>query len=412
MHLPDMTEYDETCRQVRYETPEHYNFGFDLIDRRAADGDKAACIAVDASGETITEIGFGDLSRSSNRFANVLAELGARRGDLAYVMIARIPAWYEVLIGCAKAGVVAMPATNLLTPKDIEYRINAAKARFAIVTDDNAAKVDAVRAACPSLERLVVVSRAGGRRRGPAGRTSTKRWPPPARPSSGPARPSGRADARLLHFPARPPCRRWVSRDHGYALAHVLTGRYWMDLREDDVHWTLSDTGWAKAAWGVPLRPVADGRAIVLHDGVGFDADLHLRLIARLGVTTFCAPPTAYRMFAQVDLAQYDLRPLRHSLGAGEPAQSGGHQDLGGGNRQRDFRDGYGQTESINLLANYPALPVGPARWASPCRVSKSTWWTMTARGADRTRAATSRCGRTVRPGRRGSSTATWTPPR
>ena len=365
MHLPDMTEYDETCRQVRYETPEHYNFGFDLIDRRAADGDKAACIAVDASGETITEIGFGDLSRSSNRFANVLAELGARRGDLAYVMIARIPAWYEVLIGCAKAGVVAMPATNLLTPKDIEYRINAAKARFAIVTDDNAAKVDAVRAACPSLERLVVVSRAGG----PAARAGWTDFHEAMAASCEtflPDRPTRADEPMLVYFTSGTTSMpKMVSRDHGYALAHVLTGRYWMDLREDDVHWTLSDTGWAKAAWGVLFAPWQMGAAIVLHDGVGFDADLHLRLIARLGVTTFCAPPTAYRMFAQVDLAQYDLRSLRHSLGAGEPLNPEVIKiwEEATGNV---IRDGYGQTESINLLANYPALPVRPGSMGKP----------------------------------------------
>ena len=365
MHLPDMTDYEATCRQVRYEPPEHYNFGFDLIDRRAADGDKTACISVDAPGATITEIGFGDLSRSSNRFANVLAELGARRGDLAYVMIGRIPAWYEVLIGCAKAGVVAMPATGLLTPKDIEYRINASSARIAIVTDDNAAKVDAVRAACPSLERLVVVSRDGGAVARP-GWTDCRGAMAAASDAFVPDRPTRADEPMLVYFTSGTTSRpKMVARDHGYALAHVLTGRYWMDLREDDVHWTLSDTGWAKAAWGVLFAPWQMGAAIVLHDGVGFDVDLHLRLIARLGVTTFCAPPTAYRMFAQVDLAGYDLRSLRHSLGAGEPLNPEVIKiwEEATGNV---IRDGYGQTESINLLGNYPALPVRPGSMGKP----------------------------------------------
>ena len=156
-----------------------------------------------------------------------------------------------------------------------------------------------------------------------------------------------------------------VLRDHGYALAHLLTARYWMDLRAEDVHWTLSDTGWAKAAWGVLFAPWQAGAAIVLHDAEGFDADLHLKLIGRLGVTTFCAPPTVYRMFAQMDLAQYDLGSLRHSLGAGEPlnpevikvwAEATGNV----------IHDGYGQTESINLLANFPALPLRPGSMGKP----------------------------------------------
>ena len=365
MHLPEMTDYGEACRQVRFETPEHYNFGFDLIDERAANADKTACVAVDAPGETVTEVRFSDLARASNRFANALRDLGARRGDLAYVMIARIPAWYEVLIGCAKAGVVAMPATNLLTPKDIEYRINTSKARFAIVTDDNAGKVDAIRDACPSLERLVVVSRTGE----PAGRTGWTDYREATRAASdsfAPDRPTRAGEPMLVYFTSGTTANpKMVPRDHGYALAHLLTGRYWMDLREDDVHWTLSDTGWAKAAWGVLFAPWQMGAAIVLHDGIGFDADLHLRLVARVGVTTFCAPPTVYRMFAQMDLGGYDLGSLRHSLGAGEPLNPEVIKvwEEATGNV---IHDGYGQTESINLLANYAALPVRPGSMGKP----------------------------------------------
>ena len=365
MHLPDMTDYEETCRQVRFEVPEHYNFGFDLIDARAEASDKTACVAVDAPGEAITSLTFGDLARSSNRFANVLRELGARRGDLAYVMIPRIPAWYDVLIGCAKAGVVAMPATSLLTPRDIEYRVNASQARFAIVTDDNAGKVDAVRAACPSLERLVVVSRRGGSESRP-GWTDLREAMDAAPASFAPDRPTRAGEPMLVYFTSGTTSMpKMVPRDHGYALAHALTGRYWMDLREDDVHWTLSDTGWAKAAWGVLFAPWQMGAAIVLHDAEGFDADLHLRLIGRLGVTSFCAPPTVYRMFAQMDLGGYDLDSLRHSLGAGEPLNPEVikvWQEATG----NVIRDGYGQTESINLLANYPALPVRHGSMGKP----------------------------------------------
>ena len=280
-------------------------------------------------------------------------------------MIPRIPAWYDVLIGCAKAGVVAMPATSLLTPRDIEYRVNASRARFAIVTDDNADKVDAVRAACPSLERLVVVSRRGGSGSRP-GWTDLREAMDAAPASFAPDRPTRAGEPMLVYFTSGTTSMpKMVPRDHGYALAHVLTGRYWMDLREDDVHWTLSDTGWAKAAWGVLFAPWQMGAAIVLHDAEGFDADLHLRLIGRLGVTTFCAPPTVYRMFAQMDLDGYDLGSLRHSLGAGEPLNPEVikvWQEVTG----NVIRDGYGQTESINLLANYPALPVRHGSMGKP----------------------------------------------
>ena len=365
MHLPDMKDYLETCRQIRFETPEHYNYGFDLIDERARRSDKAACVAVDARGDSVVEITFGDLSRASNRFANVLVGLGAKRGDLAFVMMGRVPAWYEVLIGSAKAGVVAMPATNLLTPRDIEYRINAAGARFAIVTGDNAGKVDAVRASCPTLERLVVVPRADDGETRP-GWTGYREAMDAAPERFSPGRLTRAEEPMLVYFTSGTTANpKMVARDHGYALAHRLTARYWMDLREDDVHWTLSDTGWAKAAWGVLFAPWQAGAAIVLHDGEGFDADLHLRLVGRLGVTTFCAPPTVYRMFAQMDLGRYDLGSLRHSLGAGEPLNPEVIKvwEEATGNV---IHDGYGQTESINLLANYPALPIRPGSMGKP----------------------------------------------
>ena len=115
MILADMSNYQETRDSLRFETPAHYNFGFDVIDTFAGDPDKVAYIAVDADAQTITPHTFKDLSLASNRVANWLTGLGCAKDDLAFVMIPRLPAWYEIMIGCGKAGVVAMPGTNLLT---------------------------------------------------------------------------------------------------------------------------------------------------------------------------------------------------------------------------------------------------------------------------------------------------------
>ena len=123
LDLPKMTDYAAVRAGFELEIPEHYNFGFDVIERRALAADKTAFIYVDRSGQTAEPHSFGDLNRASNRFANVLLELGIGKGDFAFVMLPRVPAWYEVLIGCIKSGVVAMPGTTLLTPKDIAYRL-------------------------------------------------------------------------------------------------------------------------------------------------------------------------------------------------------------------------------------------------------------------------------------------------
>ena len=145
-------------------------------------------------------------------------------------------------------------------------------------------------------------------------------------------------------------------RDHAYAHAHALTALYWMDLRETDVHWAVTDTGWAKAAWGILFPQFLMGAAVVLHDSPGgFDAELHLRMIREIGVTTFCAPPTIYRMFAQMDLTGHDLSSLRRCIGAGEPLNPEvirfwrEHTGV-------TVADGYGQTETINIVGNFPGL--------------------------------------------------------
>ncbi|MEZ5651445.1 MAG: AMP-binding protein [Burkholderiaceae bacterium] len=354
--------YEQVCAEHDLSIPEHYNFGFDCIDRWAEDPSRLAFIALDGQGRETGRQTFAQLRDDSNRFANALLDLGARPGDLAFVMIPRVAAWYQVMVGCCKSGVVAMPGTNLLMPKDIAYRINRAGARIAIVTEQAAERVDEIRNICPSLRLLIVV---GGPR---DGWQSYERLLTDASPGFDRQRvPATRSDDLMLIYftsgtTAMP---KMVPRDHGYALAHRITGRYWMDLREGEVHWTLSDTGWAKAAWGLLYGPWQIGAVNVLIDASGFDAPLHLRLISQLDVKTFCAPPTVYRMFAQLDLSKYELGGLRHSMSAGEPLNPEvikiWQQATGG-----PIYDGYGQTETINVVGNYPFMPVRPGSMGRP----------------------------------------------
>ncbi len=363
VYLPKMTTYGAGRQSFKFEVPEYYNFGFDVIARRAEEADKTAFIFVDRSGERIEHHSFSDLDRASNRFGNVLRGLGAAKGDFALMMIPRLPAFYEALIGCIKTGVVAMPGTVLLTPKDIEYRINKSRARLAIVTEDNAAKVDQIRAACPTLEHFIVV---GGEREG---------WVDFGAACAGASDRLGRdeveptraEDMMLVYFTSgTTSLPKMVPRDQSYALAHAITGHYWMDLKESDIHWTLSDTGWAKAAWGMIFPPWLAGATNVLHDAdPRFDTEMHLKLIGRLGVSTFCAPPTVYRLFAQTELGGYDLGSIRHSFSAGEPLNPEvirvWHATTG-----TEVHDGYGQTETVNIVANYPEMPVRPGSMGKP----------------------------------------------
>ena len=362
MQLPKMHDYDEIKSQFKLEIPEFYNFGFDVIEKKAKEHDKTAFIAVDGKGENIQHYAFSDVDSGSNKFANALLSTGAIKGDLAFVMMPRIPEWYFAMIGCCKSGVVAMPGTGLLTAKDIEYRINRSKAKIVIVSAENAEKVDEIRYLCPTLEIFIVIGEA---REGwlsyteitsQASATIVKTKLEPTRSS----------DLMIIYFTSGTTAMpKMVPRDHSYALAHSITGRYWMDLEEEDIHWTLSDTGWAKAAWGMLFSPWQMGATMVLFNGEGFDAELHLNLIEKLGVTTFCAPPTVYRVFAQMDLSLFNLTSIRHAIGAGEPLNPEVIKVWKNATGS-DIYDGYGQTETINIVANYPAIPVKPGSMGKP----------------------------------------------
>ena len=151
-----------------------------------------------------------------------------------------------------------------------------------------------------------------------------------------------------------------------YGLGHTLTAKYWHDLKPTDLQWTLSDTGWAKAAYGKLFGQWTQGAAVLQHDAKGrFDSSLTMRMIGKYGVTSFCAPPTAYRMMVLEDLTQYDMPNLRHCTSAGEPLNPEVMKKWEDGTGLTIY-DGYGQTETVLLVANYQCLPVRPGSMGKP----------------------------------------------
>ena len=251
-------------------------------------------------------------------------------------MLPRIPEWYELLLGMFRFGVIPMPATTLCTPRDIAQRIERAQATVAVVDDEAATKLAQVRDLCPSLRHVIVVGE-------PAEPGCERYADLMARASD--AEPTGRVtradDPLLIYFTsgtvAAP---KMVLHTHAsMGAGHEITARFWQDLTPADLHWTFSDTGWAKAAWGKLFGQWRMGAAVFLWDQRGkLDPEHCLRVLERSGVTTFCAPPTLFRAFVQLDLpALRLLARAPHGLGR-RAAQPGGHPRLARGHGDDDLR--------------------------------------------------------------------------
>jgi acyl-coenzyme A synthetase/AMP-(fatty) acid ligase len=357
---PEMVDYEQTCREFRWEVPEHYNFAFDVVDRWGEDAQKLAMLWVNEQGDE-KRLTFRDFTVRSNQVGNALHTLGIRKGDRILIMAPRVPEWWEAVLGIMKIGAVSMPGTTLLTPKDVSYRIQAAEA-VAVITDaEGALKVEQVADACPTLRFKIVL---GAEREG---WVSYTRAVAAAMGTLKPLPTRGDEPMMIYFTSGTVGYPKMVLHTHvSYSIGHIVTGKYWLDLKPTDLHWNLSDTGWAKAAYSNLFGPWIMGAAMLTFDGRGrFDARQTLEILERYPISTFCAPPTAYRLLVLENLSHYRLAALRHCIGAGEPLNPEVIEAWQRGTGQT-IRDGYGQTETVILVANFPPLAVKPGSMGKP----------------------------------------------
>jgi acetyl-CoA synthetase len=360
-----MRSYEEERSHYRVEVPARFNPVLDLVERWSAeDPDAPALVSIGAGGELVAEQTVSDLAAQSRRMARALLDLGVGKGDRVMVMLPRVPAWYTAMLGAIRIGAVPTPTPNLSTARDIRYRVNAAGA-VAIITDEQgAAKADEVAAELSSVRHRIVWSQDGIQHRSWQDLDTILNR---AGDGATPADPTGRDDPMLVFFTSGTVSYpKMVLHTQAYGLGHVATARFWQDLRPGDRHWTISDTGWAKAAWG-GLFGQWHERACVVQVALGKpDPDAILSIIGRHQVTSFCAPPTLYRMLVQADLKAHDLSCLRHCTSAGEPLNPEVIRAWREGTGGLTVYDGYGQSETTALVANYRAMEVRPGSMGKP----------------------------------------------
>jgi acetyl-CoA synthetase len=359
---PRLSSYEEARANYRPEVPQIYNPVIDIVERWADEApDDVALVSLDGGGDVVAEHTVADLAREAQQAARALLDLDVKRGDPVFIMLPRVPAWYAAMLGVIRIGAIAMPGTNQLTSKDIAYRINSSEAVAAITDSSGAAKIDAIDEPIGSLRHQIAWNAAG------EGWIDFEQIMEQAGDGELPDAPTVKDDPILLFFTSGTVSYpKMVLHSASYGAGHISTARFWHDLRPGDRHWTVSDTGWAKAAWGGLFGQFHE-RATVVQVALGRpDADTILSIIARANITSFCAPPTLYRLLVQADFSKHDLSALRHCTSAGEPLNPEVIRAWKEGSGGLTVYDGYGQSESTVLVANYRSVPVRPGSMGKP----------------------------------------------
>jgi len=358
-----MTSYEQERSTFHVDVPERFNPVIDIIETWSAQApDDLALVSLGPNGETVAEHTVQQLAAESRRGARALLELGVRPGDPVFIMLPRVPAWYAAMLGAIRIGAVVMPGTNQLTARDIAYRIGAADAAVAITGAAGVQKIDSIEEDLPSLRQRIAWD-AGA----PEGWHDFDAICAAAGDGPTPESPTSSDDPMILFFTSGTVSYpKMVMQPQSYGLGHIQTARFWHDLRPGDRHWTVTDTGWAKAAWG-GLFGQWHERATNVQVALGKpDADTILSIITDAGITSFCAPPTLYRLLVQADLSAHDLSSLRHCTSAGEPLNPEVIRAWKEGTGGLTVYDGYGQSETAVVVANYRAVPVRPGSMGKP----------------------------------------------
>lgn len=362
----DFISYEDFNKNFRIEKPKSFNFAFDVVDRIAKEEPaKKALTWTNPEGEEAV-VTFEQMKKWSNQAANYFKSLGIKKGDKVMLILKRHLEFWPALMALHKIGAVAVPATHLLTVKDIVYRCNAAQIVAIVATNHHTQVMEAVNEArkdCPTLKSCITVKeKCEGWISYYEGLQHT---------SDLFERPQGEdyphnEDPLLLYFTSGTTgMPKMVVHNHFYPLSHIITAAYWQQVEDEGLHLTISETGWAKSVWGKLYGQWLCGCDVFVYDFDRFNAGEILGLIEKHRITSLCAPPTMYRYILQEDFSAYDLSSLHHASVAGEPL----NPDMAASFLEKtgiELREAFGQTELAVTLATFPWMKVVPGSMGKP----------------------------------------------
>lgn len=357
----EFESYEDFKNNYRLKPINDFNFGFDVVDAWADnDPNKKALIWTDDH-ENTKEYTFLDIKRYSNKCANYLESLGIGIGDKVLLILKQRPEVWFTFTALHKMGAICIPATYQLTKKDIVYRCNAAKIKAIICVDDNEVvnNISDAIDECKTVEHLIIC---GNNKDGFYNYREEyeKQSEIYTRKSFSPKNPM------LIYFSSGTTgMPKMIMHDFFFPLGHIVTAKYWQQVEENKLHLTMSDSGWAKFAWGKIYGQWICGATILAYDNDKFNAKNTLDTLVKFQVCTFCAPPTIFRFLIKEDLSEYDLSFIKHAAIAGEPLNPEvwrKFKEITG----LSLTEGFGQTETPVLLANFPWLEIKPGSTGKP----------------------------------------------
>ena len=348
-------DYDDFYRHFRLHVPKNFNFAYNIVDEYARlDPQKRAMVWCDDLGgeEFFT---FGDIKRISDKTANYFLSLGIGTGDRVLVILQRRHEYWTTLMALSKIGAIGIPATHMLMEKDLVYRMEKAGVKMVVAVNEpelcNNIRSAAEKVAC--VKHLASVGKYEGFRDFDA---DVEAQPDTLENLTYKAERKA-DDILLLYFTSGTTgMPKMVCLSQRYTLGHIVTARFWHKCEDGGLHFTLAETGWAKASWGKLFGQWACGSALFVYDFHGkFEPDDLMNHIAKYKITTFCAPPTVYRFMIKTDLSKYDLSSIRYMMTAGEALNPEIYKQIVQKTGHKIY-EGFGQTETTVVCATFPGL--------------------------------------------------------
>jgi acetyl-CoA synthetase len=357
--------YEEFYDQFKIQVPDHFNFAYDVVDEIArATPEKIAMVWCDDKGGEAT-FTFGQMKRESDRAANFFRSIGIRRGDPVMLILKRRYEYWFCTLALNKLGAITIPATHLLSTKDIMYRNNAADIKMIVCVPEPEVirHVEEAEAKSPTLKfkALIGTSRDGWYNLSEEMQRSADTFDRTTLEKQ-----TSINDIMLLYFTSGTTgMPKMVNHNFAYPLGHILTAKYWQNVQDNGLHFTVADTGWAKSAWGKIYGQWLSGCAVMTYDYDKFIPKHLMKVIAKYHVTSFCAPPTIYRFLIKEDLKQFDLKHLNYCVVAGEPLNPEVYKQFLEATGIR-LMEGFGQTECTVAVATYPWMDPKPGSMGKP----------------------------------------------